>query len=65
MNQPEPAYRDNCLKCLDGPYEPLVTRAEDHDLVGDYTCTECGHTWRCWWNTSALPSDDASAGDVA
>lgn len=65
MSQPEPAYRDNCPECLEGPHEPVGTRAEGRDLVADYTCTECRHTWRCWWNTSALPSDGTSAGDAA
>lgn len=65
MSRSEPAYTDNCPDCLEGPYAPTATSAEGTDLVGEYTCTECGHTWRCWWNTSTLPSDGASAGDVA
>ena len=60
MNLPEPVYKDSCPKCLEGPYEPTRTRIEGIDLVGAYTCTECGHAWRCWWNASSVLSDDVA-----
>lgn len=65
MDHPEPAYRDNCPECLEGPNDPTGTRPEGDSLVGDYECTACGHTWQCWWNIATLPADGASAGDAA
>jgi hypothetical protein len=64
MTQPEPAYRDNCPECLEGPFDPTGTRAEANSLVGDYACTDCGHTWRCWWNMSTFPPNGSPAGDA-